>query len=269
MAQTATKLTDEEAKALDKAAEAQGERRAEESAEIQAAVAEATSKAQNEAWHQLCPRLAEIRTEVVARLARADKYDQKGDDMRISAAQYLAEAEKECADKGIVFRKWCELNVPKSYGYIRKMVTIGKAEDPVKAMLEYRAKINGDVAKSRAKAKADAVASTAPVTPATTTADTANEPAEFKAAEEAFKAVPVEAKADLVRTLAAEAGLTVASATHDEREPMDVAKEAFLALYIAEQDAFLQWAMEHMHGTTEELGRGEDAGETEPEPVEA
>ena len=89
--------------------------------------------------------------EINVRLEKADQIAGKADDHRLAAALKLEQARKECAAKKVNFKKWCEANVKHAYESVRKLVRIGGAEDPPKALADLRAGVKKAMKKSRAK----------------------------------------------------------------------------------------------------------------------
>jgi len=77
--------------------------------------------------------------EINVRLSKAVEIEGKADDHRLAAALQLAKAEEACAKLKVNFKKWAEANVEQSYETVRKLVPVGKAKDPVKALADLRA----------------------------------------------------------------------------------------------------------------------------------
>jgi hypothetical protein len=84
--------------------------------------------------------LLPIAKEINARLDSASKMDTKAADHRLSAALMLEEARKKCEAAKINFKKWALENIPYSYENVRKLVAVGAAPEPAKALEDLRLK---------------------------------------------------------------------------------------------------------------------------------
>ena len=134
------------AEAKVKAAEAKAAE-AEKAAEIEAAANAKAVKALD----------AKART-VSGIVGRINKQETRTDDLRLTLAQHLAEAEKICAAGKVKFKDWVEANVEIRQGYaeVRRLVKIGNADDPKKALEDLRAGVRDRVKKHSDKKKAEA-----------------------------------------------------------------------------------------------------------------
>src|SRR3990167_10537119 len=113
--------------------------------------AKAESKAiQAEATKALAP----IAREINVRFEKADKLGHLADDHRLAAAIKLKEAEDLCKASGIKFKAWVEKNVEQKWETARKLLGIGKAPDPAKALEDQRSYNKAKNKEHRAKKKA-------------------------------------------------------------------------------------------------------------------
>ena len=100
--------------------------------------------------------------EITTRLDKATTAEGKADDMRLSAAQIMATVETQFIENKptVKFKDWCETNgivtsaKGRSWENLRKLLTVGKSDDPVAALEDLRAA--NAAANKRARAKADA-----------------------------------------------------------------------------------------------------------------
>lgn len=140
-------------------------------------------------------RLEGYAKEINARLERADVASEKTNDLRLSAAVLLAEAEKWCRENKVNFKKWASENVKWKWENARKLLRVGQAEDPKLALEDLRLKTAKAAKKSRVK-KAAAVEGKDPVAVAETALG-AMKPAQAKKVvnehlkAQGLKAVPV------------------------------------------------------------------------------
>ena len=109
--------------------------------------------------------LAPIAKEVNIRMDKAAKMEDDAYDHRLAAALQLADASERCAKAKIKFKEWCDESINQSYETARKLVTIGKSNNPEEALEEMRVKnklANAALRLRKAiKAPAEVVASTA------------------------------------------------------------------------------------------------------------
>jgi hypothetical protein len=172
--------------------------------------------------------LAPIAKEINVRMDKAAKIEGQADDHRLAASLKLASAEEECAKANINFKKWCEANITQSYETIRKLVPVGKASDPAKAIADLRA---GNAARNKAhrakKAKAVAPKALAPKEAVSTALAALDEKkaAEVLGDEANARGLAVVSKADV--------GLS-------ELAPLELAKFAFDELSATARIPFFQ-----------------------------
>ena len=100
--------------------------------------------------------LKPIAEEINARLEKANKMSTQADDHRLAAAIKLEDARKRCRAAGIGFQRWCEDSVSQGYDEVCKLVAIGAAPDPLKALADMRAGAAARNRKMRSKRKMDA-----------------------------------------------------------------------------------------------------------------
>lgn len=84
------------------------------------------------------PELTRSAKEIDVRFEKASKLDGQADDHRLAAALLLADAKKKCEDVGLNFKEWANANIHQSYENVRKLVTVGQAEDPKLALTDMR-----------------------------------------------------------------------------------------------------------------------------------
>ncbi|HCA53841.1 MAG TPA: hypothetical protein DEP24_14020 [Mycobacterium sp.] len=96
--------------------------------------------------------LAPIAKEINVKIELAAKMDSKAGDYRLSAALMLEEARKKCEAAKIPFKKWATENIPYSYENVRKLVAVGAAPEPAKALEDLRLK-NAEANKRHRDAK--------------------------------------------------------------------------------------------------------------------
>lgn len=102
--------------------------------------------------------LAPVAKEVNVRLEKAAKLESDADDHRLAAAIQLASAAKACEAAGVSFKEWSEKNVNgQSYETVRKLLAVGKADDPKLALADMRGK-NKEANKKLRKTNAEALA---------------------------------------------------------------------------------------------------------------
>lgn len=177
---------------------------------------------------------------------RAAKADQRADDLRLTAAQMIAECAKVCKEHKITFKQWCADNLTISHGEADKLLQIGRASDPAKALADHRARNADRNRKARAKAKASKSAGTR-------TADAGKQGQQppkspYALALASLDSLDAGERARVVQEKAASVGLAVLPAKHDARAYVDprasvaALKKAFMALGSDEQAEFLKWA---------------------------
>ena len=83
-------------------------------------------------------KMAPTAKEINSRLERAERADDKSVEHRVSAALLLVQAQEECKVHKISFKDWCEANIEYSYERARKLLMVGKADEPRKALEDMR-----------------------------------------------------------------------------------------------------------------------------------
>ena len=83
--------------------------------------------------------LKPVAKEINVRLDKAALMDSKADDHRLAASLRLAEARARCNEADINFKSWVGDNVIQSYNTVRKLATVGDADDPKAALSDLRA----------------------------------------------------------------------------------------------------------------------------------
>tara|TARA_R110000824_G_scaffold326112_1_gene513085 strand:- start:1494 stop:2288 length:795 start_codon:yes stop_codon:yes gene_type:complete len=84
--------------------------------------------------------LAPIAKEVNIRMEKAAQMEDGAYDHRLAAALQLADASDRCAKAKIKFKEWVDESINQSYETARKLVTIGKSNNPEEALEEMRVK---------------------------------------------------------------------------------------------------------------------------------
>tara|TARA_Y100000310_G_scaffold132889_2_gene131862 strand:- start:7135 stop:7821 length:687 start_codon:yes stop_codon:yes gene_type:complete len=142
--------------------------KAKDKAEREAKAAEkAAAKAEKEADKAaIIKSLKGDAKEINSRLERAAVADGKSDDLRLSAATYMAGAKAKCKGAGISFKTWVEENVTQGFETARQLVRVGEADDPALAIEDMRAKTAARNRKARAAAKETKAVSRDTTTPA-------------------------------------------------------------------------------------------------------
>lgn len=99
--------------------------------------------------------LAPIAKEVNVRLEKADRAEKDADDHRLAAALRLADAEKVCAEAGIKFKAWASEHITKSFETVRKLVYVGRSDNPQQALEDMRGRNAEANRELRERQKAD------------------------------------------------------------------------------------------------------------------
>jgi|TARA_R110000744_G_scaffold11150_4_gene34133 hypothetical protein len=104
-------------------------------------------------------KLLPLAKDINVRLSKADAKLADANDMRLSAALQLAEAEKIAVEAKIPFKTWCTENIEgKSYETARRLLIIGRLGDTEEARMQLQDMRSGEAARkrvSRQKKKAD------------------------------------------------------------------------------------------------------------------
>lgn len=197
-----------------------------------------------------------IISEINTRLEKALALDGKADDHRLAAALQLAKASEQCKLANIPFEAWAEKNIKGSWENTRKLLYIGRSEDPPKALADLRGKVKVANKKLRAKKKAQETVSTRtrPDSP-------------FAAAEGALEAVEDTARLGLIASAAGKLGMTIVSKTDAQelRARRDApeagfagAQDAFEALGPSDKMSFATWVAEQIGAKLEIPKFGEE-----------
>jgi len=102
-------------------------------------------------------KLAPIAKEINVRFEKIAKLEGDANDHRLSAAIRIAEAEKVCVEAGIKFAEWAVENIKEQkWETVRKLLYVGKSEDPKAALTDQRKANNERNKKHRAEKKAKA-----------------------------------------------------------------------------------------------------------------
>lgn len=156
-----------------------------------------TRKARDDnTYKQLIP----IAKEINVRLDKAADIEAKADDHRLAAALKLAEAKKLCDKSKVSFKKWCDSNFTQSEREIRKLVSVGISDNPVKAIEDLRKGAKTRMARKRAR---DAAA------PKTASRDTTQRKTAFAIADEALESLDDTVRMTLATDHLAKAGMAV------------------------------------------------------------
>ena len=214
--------------------------------------------------------------EIVTRLEKAQKYEAQADDHRLAAALKMAEVEGKFAGamlKGITFRKWCESqNVVtpdirgRSWENVRKLLAVGKADNPQQALTDMREGNKAAVAKHRDKSgKPGGNGSTGPTeTP-------------LQRIESTLGSMPDEMAINAVKSIADNRGLAVVAKDAPVEAPITQdavaqAKDAVNRMDANQFDAFIDWLEEFngpaMVDTTPEIVDTDPLGIGDGDPLD-
>lgn len=224
-----------------------------EQAAKKAAAAKAKEAEKAKAQAEKTKALAPLAKEINHRLTQAQLLDGKADDHRLSAAIQLAKAKDKCAELKVAFKDWCKDNVQQSYETVRKLVPIGAAPDPAKALADMREGNRQANKEHREKQKAEkalpkpSIGNNAP-----TAAD----------ALEMTQGMTEEDTLAVAKKLAEETGYAVVSTEDLEKlksaefekaapagDPMEAAKHAFTQLPVGARTDFAQWVAQQIGAT--------------------
>lgn len=213
------------------------------------AKATAAKQAKVEAQQATVKTLAPVAKEINVRFEKANGLDSKADDHRIAAAQRLAEAKAKCEETGVNFKSWCEANVTQAYETVRKLVSVGAADDPVAALADMRSGNKKAAQKHRdGKKKAS-----------TTGAKAISGPkiSPFQAADQAFSKLDEKSARNLLESRAAKVGLEVVAPGKKGNNTksgvfhlgMETMKSGFDGFSPSEKMSFLEWCAEKVGAT--------------------
>jgi hypothetical protein len=108
-------------------------------------------------------RLDPLAKTINVRLEKAAKLEGDADDHRLAAALEMARAAQLCEGAGIKFKDWAIEHIKgQSYENVRKLLAVGKADEPAKALADLRAGAKKAQAKHREKVKAKVQAANVP-----------------------------------------------------------------------------------------------------------
>ena len=221
---------------------------ADKKVETEAAKQKAMKEAQDEAA-AFAKTIKNDGKEIVTRLEKAQKYEAQADDHRLAAALKMAEVEGKFAEakpKGITFRKWCESqNVVtpdirgRSWENVRKLLAVGKADNPQQALTDMREGNKAAVEKHRGKGKSggNEGGSTGPAeTP-------------FQRINDALNSMPEEMAANAVKSIADSRGLKVVAKDAPVETPITQdavaqAQDAVNRMDANQFDTFVDWLAE-------------------------
>jgi hypothetical protein len=146
--------------------------------------------------------------EVNTRFEKIAKLEGDANDHRLSAALRLAEAEKIASEAGIKFKEWAAENI-KEQGWeaVRKLLYVGRSEDPKAALSDMRGQARKAAKKHRDGKKADKPAIKAPAKPI-----------------DVVMALKPEDQTDVIKKVAKDLGLAVVT-KDDEKVISQVRKE--------------------------------------------
>lgn len=192
-------------------------------------------------------KLAPIAKRINGALDRAKVAGQREVDLRLTAAQELAQASDFCKEHKINFKSWVEDNVTQGYEASRKLVAVGKSDNPALALEDMRAKNAAANRKARANAKArtEAPASAGRVTHAAPAKLPG--PSAYVSTLDMANGLDDDQRAKLVQTLAPSVGMTAGVPVAGEKPAkakttaMQDAKRAAQAMTAPDRRKFFKW----------------------------
>ena len=220
---------------------------ADKKVDIEAAKQKAMKEAQDEAA-TFAKTIKNDGKEIVTRLEKAQKYEAQADDHRLAAALKMAEVEGKFAEakpKGITFRKWCESqNVVtpdirgRSWENVRKLLAVGKADNPQQALTDMREGNKAAVEKHRDKSKSSG----------SNGGSTGSTETPLQRIESALGSMPDEMAVNAVRSVAENRGLKVVAkdvpVIQYDHNPVVQAQDAVNRMDANQFDAFIDWLEE-------------------------
>lgn len=192
--------------------------------------------------------LKTIAQEINVRLEKASKLEGDADDHRLAAAIKLEDARRRCKAAKIKFQTWVEANVDKSYDEVMRLVKIGAAPEPRKALEDLRSGAAARNRKMRKHQRASRDASSGGGKPASP----------YTTAREAVLALPDKDALELAKETVHPLGLNVVSETDvkrlleledDQRKPtasLKSVKMAFLGLKARDKMRLVEFAAEQV-----------------------
>ena len=215
---------------------------ADKKAETEAAKQKAMKEEQDEAA-AFAKTIKNDGKEIVTRLEKAQKYETQADDHRLAVALKMAEVEGKFAEakpKGLTFRKWCEsqdIVTPdirgRSWENVRKLLAVGKADNPQQALTDMREGTKAAVAKHRDKSNKPGGSNGGSTGPTETP---------FQRINDALNSMPEEMAVNAVRSVADSRGLKmVAKDAPVADDPLTQARNAVGRMTSNEFDEFIDW----------------------------
>ena len=210
--------------------------------------------------------LETVAKEINVRLEKAGTLDGKADDHRLAAAKKLDEAKRKCKHAKIAFRTWVNDNVTQGYDECLKLVRIGAAPDPAKALADLRKGAAKRMQKMRDKQAGSRDTST--------TAPKAL--SHFEVAEQAMAMMPDKDAKTLMEGKARVLGMRVVSEKDAETvrsmertKPSEFAtigetQTAFLTLSAQEKGEFVKWAADNIGVTVTDPFQAEEIDTSVP-----
>ena len=135
--------------------------------------------------------------EINVRFEKAAKLEGDANDHRLAAAILLEEARAKLEGTGVKFKDWAEKHVKQAWETVRKLVVIGGAKNPAKALADMRSK-NAEANKKHREAKKAGTAPRAAIA--------------APAPVDVVRALKPEAQAEVVKTVAQDLGVVILTA---------------------------------------------------------
>lgn len=135
--------------------------------------------------------------EINVRFEKAAKLEGDANDHRLAAAILLEEARAKLEGTGVKFKDWAEKHVKQSWETVRKLVVIGGAKNPAKALADMRSK-NAEANKKHREAKKTGTAPRAAIA--------------APAPVDVVRALKPEAQAEVVKEVAKDLGVVILTA---------------------------------------------------------
>ena len=195
-------------------------------------------------------------------LDKASVADGRALDLRLTACEMLAAAKKVADSSKINWKKWCADNITQSPETIRKLVMVGKAENPRLALEDMRLKNARQTKLARDAAKARASMTPVVAGKATSAApsdDAPRPPAETPAGKilSGLDSIDKQQGQNLLKSKAGEFGLKAVTQSDIDAEVAKAVRKAapkaketkalFLAMDAADKMKFLRWAANEMN----------------------
>ena len=242
-----------------KATKARNKKLATQKADAQKAKAKAlmASKVKNT---QALKTLNKSAKDINGALDKASVADGRALDLRLTACEMLAAAKKVADSSKINWKKWCADNITQSPETIRKLVMVGKAENPRLALEDMRLKNarQTKLARDAAKARASMTPVSGKATSAAPSDDAPRPPAETPAGKilSGLDSIDKQQGQNLLKSKAGEFGLKAVTQSDIDAEIAKAVRKAapktketkalFLAMDAADKMEFLRWAADQM-----------------------